>query len=362
MKKNGFTLIELLAVIIILAIIALITVPVIMNIIERANKSAFKDSAYGVIKAGELHYADQLLEPSGMTNDITFTFPNTNLDIKGSKPKSGNMKVTKDGKIELAISNGKWCARKSLNDEDVTIDDNIDDCSLTKRPNPIITTNNSCLTDGICENGTKLNVRVNEKENYDFYVIKDDGNELTLIMNKNIGPKVAWITKEDYEVAGGTNWNSQYGANDKGPLTVLKQLENLTKDWTNIKAYDYTLEDDKPAKLEQELALSDSKSMYQPIKRTNVRARLPKLSDIEDLIVLDLENEEQPIIMPEYLYENLSEANTDGQPYLYWLSTAHSYGSNGSFIVFYYGHVGGSSVFGYYNGGVRPVIKISKGL
>ena len=253
MKKNGFTLIELLAVIIILAIIALITVPVIMNIIERANKSAFKDSAYGVIKAGELHYADQLLEPSGMTNDITFTFPNTNLDIKGSKPKSGNMKVTKDGKIELAISNGKWCARKSLNDEDVTIDDNIENCSLTKGPNPIITTNNSCLTDGICENGTKLNIKVNEKENYDFYVIKDDGEELTLIMNKNLGPTVAWITKEDYEAAGGTAWDEKYGANDKGPLTALKQLEDLTKDWTNIKAYDYTLEDDKPSKIEQEL-------------------------------------------------------------------------------------------------------------
>ena len=63
----GFTLIELLAVIIILSIIALITVPVIMNIIERANKSAFKDSAYGIIKAGELYYTDKLLTTEGMT-------------------------------------------------------------------------------------------------------------------------------------------------------------------------------------------------------------------------------------------------------------------------------------------------------
>ncbi len=67
MKKKGFTLIELLAVIIILSIIALITVPVIMNIIERANKSAFKDSAYGIIKAGELYYTDKLLTTEGMT-------------------------------------------------------------------------------------------------------------------------------------------------------------------------------------------------------------------------------------------------------------------------------------------------------
>ena len=62
MKKNkGFTLIELLAVIIILSIVALIIVPVIMNIIEKANRSAFKDSAYGVIKAAELYYTNKLL-------------------------------------------------------------------------------------------------------------------------------------------------------------------------------------------------------------------------------------------------------------------------------------------------------------
>ena len=53
-NKKGFTLIELLAV-----IIALITVPVIINIIERANRSAFKDSAYGIIKAGEVYYSNK---------------------------------------------------------------------------------------------------------------------------------------------------------------------------------------------------------------------------------------------------------------------------------------------------------------
>ena len=53
-NKRGFTLIELLAVIVILALIALIAVPVIMNIISSARESAFKDTMYGVVKAGEL--------------------------------------------------------------------------------------------------------------------------------------------------------------------------------------------------------------------------------------------------------------------------------------------------------------------
>ena len=74
-NKKAFTLIELLAVIVILAIIALIAVPTVMNIITKAQKSAFKDSAYGVIKAGELYYTNMLLEPAGMTSNKTFTFP-----------------------------------------------------------------------------------------------------------------------------------------------------------------------------------------------------------------------------------------------------------------------------------------------
>ena len=58
-KKTGFTLIELLAVIVILAIITLIAVPVIINIINIANKSAFKDTAYGIIQAGEYYFAEK---------------------------------------------------------------------------------------------------------------------------------------------------------------------------------------------------------------------------------------------------------------------------------------------------------------
>ena len=61
-KNKGFTLVELLAVIVILAIIALIAVPVIMNIIDRARKSAFKDTAYGIINAGEIKYTSNLLD------------------------------------------------------------------------------------------------------------------------------------------------------------------------------------------------------------------------------------------------------------------------------------------------------------
>ncbi len=56
-NKKGFTLIELLAVIVILAIIALIATPIILNMINDAKKSAAKDSAYGYMKSVDNYIA-----------------------------------------------------------------------------------------------------------------------------------------------------------------------------------------------------------------------------------------------------------------------------------------------------------------
>ena len=60
--KKGFTLIELLAVIIILAVIALIATPVVLNVVENARKEAAKNSAYGVIDAAKLYYTESMLD------------------------------------------------------------------------------------------------------------------------------------------------------------------------------------------------------------------------------------------------------------------------------------------------------------
>lgn len=73
MKQNkGFTLIELLAVIVILAIIALIATPIILNMINDAKKSARKDSAYGYLDAVEKYV-------SLAGSDLTTTYSSANL-------------------------------------------------------------------------------------------------------------------------------------------------------------------------------------------------------------------------------------------------------------------------------------------
>lgn len=99
MKNKGFTLIELLAVIVILAIIALIASPIILNMINNAKKSAAVDSAYGYIEAIEYtnSMTDLGVEEKYITSTSTLEEINDTIKLKGSKPT----KIT-----ELSIENG----------------------------------------------------------------------------------------------------------------------------------------------------------------------------------------------------------------------------------------------------------------
>ena len=60
-KKKGFTLIELLAVIIILAVVALIATPMVLNVVEEAKKSAAESEANMIYKAINDHCKQAVL-------------------------------------------------------------------------------------------------------------------------------------------------------------------------------------------------------------------------------------------------------------------------------------------------------------
>ena len=60
-NKYGFTLIELLAVIVVLAIIALIATPIVMNTIKRSKKGAAERSADSYVKQVEVVVAEERL-------------------------------------------------------------------------------------------------------------------------------------------------------------------------------------------------------------------------------------------------------------------------------------------------------------
>ena len=119
MKRKGFTLIELLAVIVILAIIALIIVPLVSNIIDSARKAAFKESVNGIIDSGGSYLQEYILTHNDELNDFPVEFPcdgtkcgndEFTLTFKGNAPKSGNIVIKKDGVLAEYITDGKYCA------------------------------------------------------------------------------------------------------------------------------------------------------------------------------------------------------------------------------------------------------------
>ena len=103
-----------------------------MNIINKANKSAFKDTAYGIISAGELYFAEQQLDINGMKEDKTIDLStSTELQLKGEIPE-GEILITKDGKTAIAVSNGRYCITKGINDKDVTVTEEYETCKFPK--------------------------------------------------------------------------------------------------------------------------------------------------------------------------------------------------------------------------------------
>ena len=93
MRSNkGFTLIELLAVIVVLAIIALIATPMVLNTIDEARRGAASSSALAYVSAVETKIATNMLStgykaPSAVTaTDFA--------SVKGDKPESVNLTVS----------------------------------------------------------------------------------------------------------------------------------------------------------------------------------------------------------------------------------------------------------------------------
>lgn len=97
MNRKGFTLIELLAVIVILAIIALISTPIIIGVIDKARTKSAENSAYGVIDAARLAYTESIMSNSTITSgDVA------DLKVSGEKPTGGTYSIdTTTGSITI---------------------------------------------------------------------------------------------------------------------------------------------------------------------------------------------------------------------------------------------------------------------
>ncbi len=122
MNKKGFTLIELVAVIVIIGIIALITVPFIANIVQNSRRDAFVDSAYSIIDAANQYRATSIMKHEERTLDISYPDTEKKLKLSGAlMPDYGNLIMDQQGNIEFKLwsDKAKICITKTKNENKI---------------------------------------------------------------------------------------------------------------------------------------------------------------------------------------------------------------------------------------------------
>jgi len=210
-KNRGFTLVELLAVIVILALIALIATPIILNVINDAKKQAAKDSAYGYMDAVEKYIVSSELEDKSI-KDGTYSVEDLNsmgVNVKGSTPDNGTIKIESKtvksydiGIDGYAVSNGE-----------------VKKVSTTKSFKNGTAVYYNPETENKCSKEEAKSTTGTKRGCMKWYVFNDkEGNAtVNVILDHNTTANVAWNS---------TGNNSEM-------KEVKKALENDTKDWKN---------------------------------------------------------------------------------------------------------------------------------
>ena len=221
-SKKGFTLIELLAVIVILAVIALIATPIILNMINSARKEAAKDSTYGYIDAIEKNNTLALMNQKYSlieTSDVDLI--NDTLKIKGTLPISGEVIINKGRVIELV----DFCIDNYIMDYDgskVTISGSCKNgMDFHGNFSATLTDSKSNLLSGkiVVLFDNKLKYAMTSENGYFYINDISSGNYEVYILNKSL-KEVKKMTKDEIK----QNSQSEGVLNTKNKKLSLKNI------------------------------------------------------------------------------------------------------------------------------------------
>lgn len=129
-RSKGFTLIELLAVIVILAIIALIVTPVILNVIENSRDKSNINSTYGIVKAADIYYTEHVFDETMTLNSGEEKNILSLLKFTGKKPSQGYVYLNEDGDVYVAVAYDDKCYMKDYDDEEVKKTEDVTKCGI----------------------------------------------------------------------------------------------------------------------------------------------------------------------------------------------------------------------------------------
>ena len=375
MRKRGFTLIELLAVVVILAIVALIATPIVINIINDSKISSEKESikiyldtvAKSIVKR---QMEKPTFKPKKCTIDnkkIICDNEEIEIEIKGQIPESGTIKFGNGMTIEGINIKLNELYYQATNRK-------VSEGTSEKSYRNYITLISDVAPQGPSK-GDKYMYQVNDTDKFNFYILSVEENKVNLIMDRSIcnNGTVTYTETNNY---CRYVWHISYD-NTYGPDTAMMELYEGTKDWDNV--------DDMIINYIDENNTSSYSYGYTSIKTTNgitlitgkpttkvttigtnkkpLKARLPKLSEVIDADCTGNEG-----TCPVWLIENMhyslkySSINNNTGPTQeisgYWILSSYP-DSSYSYIVHCNGLVALSSTANN-SFSLRPVITVSK--
>lgn len=320
MKNKGFTLIELLAVIVILAIIALIATPVVLNIIKDSKNSSIERSAelylsqvIDEIARYNMNHPGANFNPSEciVQRDDTLICDGTslNIEINGDKPSAGSKILLSNGSI-TGLEDFK-IGSKNLTYENGKIKEGEDDTSKSICT-AVTTATTGNVPTGSFNYGDEYTCELGDNDEKTFFVLETKGDNVSLIMDKNIDSKGKGTTR-GYTMT----WCKSGSDNSCAADGALEYLKTSTTGWTKL---------------------------------TESQISLPSEDQLNKAAGNQTPN------LQTWLYGNLN----DSAPYGYWTSTPDASDSNYALFMYSDGFVSPYRVDDGNDRGVRPVITISK--
>ena len=373
--KKGFTLVELLAVIVILAVILTISVPAVKKTVDNAKKKSAENDALMIKNIAEKYYTSNLDKDEEITG---IDLSSDTLSYSGKKPTKGYLYFTEDGIAYGKMYINGYCVEVKSDGTNTSEKVSIDDCNIADISTGGNTSGGNQGGSGSTEvtktytNGTVVyyNPETNKKCSSSeavsttgtktgcmrWYTFNDEGNDtVNLLLDHNTTATVAWVSKEDYIAAGGTETEyGSHGNNSKGPITALKQLKSDTSSW-NKSINPRLIEVSEITTITGNNGWDDGEGYY--YFHTNSTTRYSGDAGTNKYA---------------WLFDNTYECTTygcnvadngynRGYNYGYWTNTAYSYDSGGTLSVYY---VGGLTLDSpaTTDTGVRPVVTISKSI
>ncbi len=243
MNKKGFTLVEILGVIILISLLSVLILPKIVDSVKNSSDKIDDSTKNMIYKALNLYISDN--ESKYVKNtDNTYCITLRELvdsDYLKSPINVSNKDITDLKSVQVTYNkNFKY---KIVNNNACT---NVVDNYICK---PVTKATTGSIPRGNYNYGDEYTCDVGDGELKTFFLLEKSGNNISLIMSSNVSSSgkietaeslnkstTAWVTKEDYMAAGGTEADyGSYGNNNKGPITANQKLHRYTSSWSKIK-------------------------------------------------------------------------------------------------------------------------------